>query len=73
MDVTVAKREGHEVPEEWRILGFPAIWIVSIDGEPMGIFFSETEAFAYMNWLEWRIEQELQAQQEQDLSPPGVR
>ncbi|WP_347506185.1 hypothetical protein [Pseudomonas anguilliseptica] len=70
MGVDIQLRQGLDVPEEWRVLQIPAIWIVSINGDMMGVFFSAEEAGAYAGWLEWRLEQELNP----DPDPgPGMR
>ncbi|SEC56527.1 hypothetical protein [Pseudomonas anguilliseptica] len=70
MGVEIERRQGLDVPEEWRTLQIPAIWIVSINGYMMGVFFSAEEAGAYAELLELRLEQELELDEDQG---PGIR
>ncbi|WP_457265769.1 hypothetical protein [Pseudomonas sp. P5_C3] len=69
MSVTISHKVGLEVPEEWRTLQILEIWIVAIDGEPMGVFFSGEEANAYAHWTEWRISEELKRSSEPSSGP----
>lgn len=70
MEVTVTHKQGLEVPQEWQVLGIQQIWIVSLGGDMIGVFFDPNEAQAYAQWIRWRLEQEMEA----ELSPlPGMR
>jgi hypothetical protein len=69
MSVTVSHKVGLEVPAEWRALQILEIWIVAVDGDFIGVFFSEEEANVYAQWVEWRISEELKQASEPTSGP----
>lgn len=58
MEVLVIPKMGEAIPVEWRAQGHEEMYVVTFGGEVIAVFFNPEEAYAYAQWLEWRVDQQ---------------
>jgi hypothetical protein len=72
MEVLVIPKMGEAIPGEWRAQGYEEMYVVTLGGETIAVFFNPEEAYAYAQWVEWRVEQQHKLETKESPSP-GMR